>query len=61
MKMDIRDISTIARKELRSFFTDKIILIQILLLPFAIVFGYSMLMGGMSSSMIDSATKVEKA
>lgn len=59
--MNIKDISTVAKKELRSFFTDKVILMQILLLPFAIVFGYSMLMGGMSSSMIDEATKVDKA
>ncbi len=59
--MNIRDIATIAKKELRSFFTDKVIMMQILLLPFAIVFGYSLLMGGMSSSMIEETTKVDKA
>jgi len=36
----MRDILTIARKELRSYFTDVVILIQIFILPFIIVFGY---------------------
>ena len=57
----MQDIITIAKKELRSFFTDKIILMQIILLPFAIVFGYSLLMSSMSSSIVEEASKVEKA
>ena len=36
----MRDIITVAKKELRAYFTDKVILIQIFLLPFIIVFGY---------------------
>ena len=48
--MNFRDIWTVAKKELRSCFTDKVILMQMLLLPFAIVFGYGMLMGVMADS-----------
>ena len=36
----MRDILTVAKKELRSFLTDKVLLIQIFILPFIIVFGY---------------------
>lgn len=43
----MRDILTVAKKELRSCFSDKVILMQILLLPFAIVFGYGLLMSVM--------------
>ncbi|MBP0957560.1 MAG: ABC transporter permease [Oscillospiraceae bacterium] len=39
-----KDILTVAKKELKSCFSDKAILAQILLLPFLMVFGYSMLM-----------------
>lgn len=48
----MRDILTIACKELRAYFTDKVILIQIFLLPFIIVFGYCSLfsMFGITSS-----------
>ena len=40
----MRDIITVAKKELKSFFSDKAILLQMFLLPFIIVFGYGMLM-----------------
>lgn len=43
----MRDILTVAKKELRSCFRDKVILMQMLLLPFAMVFGYAMLMSAM--------------
>ncbi|MGN0584825.1 MAG: hypothetical protein ACI4JD_05155, partial [Ruminococcus sp.] len=42
--MFIKDMLTVAKKELRSAFNDKAILMQIIILPFVIVFGYSMLM-----------------
>ncbi|MDD6269843.1 MAG: ABC transporter permease, partial [Oscillospiraceae bacterium] len=42
--MFIKDMLTVAKKELRSAFSDKAILLQIIILPFVIVFGYSMLM-----------------
>ena len=45
-----RDIWTIAKKDLKACLRDKVILIQILILPFAIVFGYGMLMSAMNSS-----------
>ncbi len=40
----LKDILTVAKKELKSCFSDKAILAQILLLPFVVVFGYAMLM-----------------
>ena len=40
----LKDILTVAKKELKNCFSDKAILAQILLLPFIIVFGYAMLM-----------------
>ncbi|MBR5682106.1 MAG: ABC transporter permease [Ruminococcus sp.] len=40
----MRDIITVAKKEIRAFFSDKAILMQMFLLPFVIVFGYGMLM-----------------
>ncbi len=50
-----KDIWTVAQKELRSCFTDKLILMQVLLLPFAIVFGYAMLMSGVAESTVSEA------
>lgn len=43
----MRDILTVAKKELRACFSDKVILMQILILPFVIVFGYGLLMTAM--------------
>ena len=40
----LKDIFTITKKELKSCFSDKVILAQIILLPFIMVFGYSLLM-----------------
>ena len=54
----MRDIITVAKKELRAFFSDKAILLQMFILPFAIVFGYGMLMSATWSNMADDkATK----
>ena len=50
--MILHDIWTVASKELRACFTDKIILMQMIILPFAIVFGYGMLMGIMADANI---------
>lgn len=50
--MILHDIWTVASKELRACFTDKIILMQMIILPFAIVFGYGMLMGVMADANI---------
>ena len=49
----MRDIITVAKKELKSFFSDKAILLQMFILPFAIVFGYGMLMSATWSNMAD--------
>lgn len=46
----IKDILAITKKELKSCFSDKMILVQIVLLPFIIVSGYAMLMSTMSES-----------
>ncbi|WP_294753688.1 ABC transporter permease [uncultured Ruminococcus sp.] len=56
----MRDIITVAKKELRAFFSDKAIIIQMFLLPFAIVFGYAMLMSATASSQQESAEQLEK-
>lgn len=48
--MNFHDIWTVAKKELKACFSDKVILAQILILPFVIVFGYSLLMSAMSQS-----------
>ena len=40
----LKDVLTVAKKELKNCFSDKAILAQILLLPFIMVFGYAMLM-----------------
>ena len=42
--MSFRDIWTVAKKELKAGFTDKIVLLQIIFMPFVIVFGYAFLM-----------------
>lgn len=42
--MYFRDIWTVAKKELKAGFSDKVVLFQIVLMPFLIVFGYAMLM-----------------
>ena len=42
--MNFRDIWTVAKKELKAGFSDKVVLFQILFMPFLIVFGYAMLM-----------------
>lgn len=42
--MNFRDIWTVARKELKAGFTDKVVLFQIIFMPFLIVFGYALLM-----------------
>ena len=47
--MNFRDCWTVAKKDLVASLKDKVILIQILILPFAIVFGYAMLMGAMGN------------
>lgn len=44
----MRSILAVIKKELRSIFTNKTILAQIILIPFIYVFGFTMMMGGMS-------------
>ena len=46
----IKDILTVAKKELKNCLSDKAILAQILLLPFVMVFGYSLLMSAVGGS-----------
>ncbi len=48
--MHFRDIWTVAKKELKAGFSDKVVLFQIILMPFLIVFGYAMLMVVMGES-----------
>lgn len=55
----MRDIITVAKKELKAFFSDKAILLQMFILPFAIVFGYSMLMSTMANSQKETAEQIE--
>jgi ABC-type Na+ efflux pump permease subunit len=43
----MRDMLTVAKKELRACFSDKVIVLQMILLPFALVFGYAILMSVM--------------
>lgn len=50
----IKDILTITKKELKSCFSDKMILVQIVLLPFIIVSGYAMLMSTMAESGVET-------
>lgn len=51
--MFLHDALTVAKKELKAFFSDKAILAQILILPFAMVFGYALLMSTMNSTVED--------
>ena len=55
----MRDIMTVAKKELRAFFTDKVLLIQIFILPFLIVFGYCSLFSVLAEP-INTENKDEK-
>ena len=42
--MNFRAIWTVAKKELKAGFTDKVVLLQIVFMPFIIVFGYALLL-----------------
>ena len=42
--MNFRDIWTVAKKELKAGFIDKVVLLQIVFIPFIIVFGYALLL-----------------
>lgn len=42
--MNFRDIWTVVKKELKASFSDKVVLFQILFIPFIIVFGYAMIL-----------------
>lgn len=53
----MKDIITVAKKELRSCFSDKMICMQIILLPFFMVFGYVLLMSSMMSDLTNKETK----
>ena len=44
----MKDIVSVVKRELRALLKDKAILVQIVLLPFAVVFGYSVLMSAMN-------------
>lgn len=46
--MFMKDALTVAKKELKAALKDKAILMQMLILPFVIVFGYSLLMSSMT-------------
>ncbi len=59
--MNFQDIWTVAKKELRAIFTDKVILLQVVILPFAIVFGYAMLMTVMAESASSDTESAESA
>lgn len=56
----MRDIITIAKKELKAFFSDKAILLQMFVLPFIFVFGYCMLMVSITNSQKESSEELEK-
>ncbi len=56
----MRDIITVTKKEIKAFFGDKAILLQMFLLPFIIVFGYGMLMTSMMNSQKESAEQKDK-
>ena len=57
----MKDIITVVKKEIRSFFSDKAILLQMFILPFAFVFGYSMLMSTVADSEDDTTLQSEKS
>lgn len=52
--MNLRDIWTVTKKELKAGFSDKMVFFQIVFMPFLIIAGYALLMGVMSSAAIDS-------
>ena len=56
----MRDIITVAKKELKAFFSDKAVIIQMFLLPFLIVFGYAMLMTSTINSQKETEEQLEK-
>lgn len=57
--MNIKDIWTVAKKELKSSFSDKVILAQIFILPFMIVFGFSILISVMGNAQsLEDTSKV---
>ncbi|WP_028519514.1 ABC transporter permease [Ruminococcus flavefaciens] len=57
----MRDIITVAKKELKTFFSDKVILFQMIFLPFVIIFGYSSLMSGIAKANTEPEKKEVKA
>lgn len=57
--MNFRDIWTVAKKELKAGFSDKIVLFQIVLMPFLIVFGYALLMVVMGEAQAVNHTEKE--
>lgn len=59
--MNFRDIWAIARKDLIACIKDKVILVQVLVLPFIIVFGYASLMTAMNGSDNAGDMKAENA
>ncbi|MCR4639525.1 ABC transporter permease [Ruminococcus sp.] len=56
----MRDIITVAKKEIKAFFSDKAILLQMFVLPFIFVFGYCMLMTSMMNAQEESSEELEK-
>ncbi len=57
--MNFKDIWTVAKKELKAGFSDKVVLFQTILMPFLLVFGYVMLMVVMSAAQDTSDTEIE--
>lgn len=55
----MKDIITVAKKELKSCFSDKVILAQILIIPFLYVFGYVMLMSTMMTDVSNDDHKYD--
>ena len=56
----MRDIITVAKKELKVFFNDKAVIMQMFLLPFLIVFGYAMLMTSTINAQKETEEQLEK-
>lgn len=57
--MNFKDIWTVAKKELKAGFSDKVVLFQIILMPFLIVFAYAMLMVVMGETQPETDTDKE--
>lgn len=57
----MKDILIVAKKELRACFSDKVIILQMLLLPFAMVFGYGILMSAMGQTSTETTDRETKA